>query len=188
MRSQWVPCCAVLALGLLAGCDKLIGSKPDVDGLVAKLRSPRADVRGEAGLKLIEIGEPAAPAVAVMLADPDPAMRHLGATTLWSMGAKASPAVPQLTIALSDASVEVRSTAAMALEQVGPPAAPAVAALTKALSDTEGTVRREAARALGSIGPAAASAVPALVQASRNDYMSTVANEAVRKIQSQTSR
>jgi HEAT repeat protein len=155
---------------------------PDVQGLVAALRSPREDVRGHASLELIGIGAPAAPAVAELLKDSDPHIRHVGATTLWGMGVNAAPAVSALAAALGDESSEVRVASAMALGGIGPAAAPAVPALAKVLKDKDGAVGREAADALGNIGPAAASAVPALVQAAKIEYMRPSAEAAVQKI------
>ena len=172
----------VLSVWAVAGCSR--GSKgPDVQALVSDLRSPKESVRGAAGVKLIEVGEPAAPAVAELLKDPDPHMRHVGATTLWSMGVKARPAVGPLAEALSDESGEVRVAAGMALQGLGPAGEPAVPALRKALKDKDGAVAREAAKALGNIGPAAAAAIPDLKYAARSDYLRAVADEAILRIQ-----
>ena len=172
----------VVALGAILAC-RAEPKAPDPAALVEKLKSHDATVSGAASLELIRLGEPATPALADLLHDPDTAMRALAARTFWGMGARAgSVAVSALAEALGDADASVRVGAAMALENMGPSAAAAVPALIRALRDRDPKVRPWAARALGSIGPAAEAAVPALQRAGRLDGVQGPAEEAIRKI------
>jgi HEAT repeat protein len=109
-------------------------------------------------------------------------VRHVAATTLWGMGAKARAAVPGLAQLLSDTETGLRVAAAMALANMGPAAKDAVPALVVALKDRESEVRQWAAKALGAIGPGAQAAIPALVQAARVEPVRQSAEEAIRQI------
>ena len=178
-------CLALLAAGAAAVAPGGCKSKPkgaDLPALIADLRSDDAEKKGKASLKLIEVGEPAGPALAEMLKSEDPAHRITAASTLFGMGAKGRAAVPALSEALSDPDLDLRVAAAMALESMGPDAAPAIPALVKALKDKEGIVRQRAVIALGNIGPAASGAIPALVEAAKWDPVRGHADEAIAKI------
>ena len=69
---------------------------PDVRALVADLEGADADKSGKARLRLIEIGEPAAPILAERLQTGDTAAKQAAATALWGMGSKGRGAVPAL--------------------------------------------------------------------------------------------
>jgi HEAT repeat protein len=172
---------AGLALLTAAGC-KSKPKGPDVPGLIADLKGDDQDKKGKASLKLIEVGEPAGPALAEMLKSENPAHRITAASTLFGMGPKGRAAVPALAEALEDPDLDLRVAAAMALESIGPDAAPAIPALVKALKDKEGIVRQRAVIALGSIGPAASGAIPALVEAGKWDPVRGHVDEAIAKI------
>jgi HEAT repeat protein len=172
---------ACLALAVTGGC-KRKPKAPDVPALIADLQSDDADKKGKASLKLIEVGEPAGPALAEMLRSGTPAHRLTAASTLFGMGPKGRAAVPALADALGDADLDLRVAAAMALESIGPDAAPAIPALVKALKDKEGIVRQRAVIALGNIGPAASDAIPALVEAGKWDPVRGHVDEAIAKI------
>lgn len=172
---------ACLALVGAAGC-KRKPKGPDVPALIADLQSDDAEKKGKASLKLIEVGEPAGPALAEMLKSENPAHRVTAASTLFGMGPKGRAAVPALAEALADPDLDLRVAAAMALESIGPDAAPAIPALVKALKDKEGIVRQRAVIALGNIGPAAADAIPALVEAGKWDPVRGHVDEAIAKI------
>lgn len=171
-------------------CAALVGSGackrkpqgPDVPALIADLKSEDAEKKGKASLRLIEVGEPAGPALGEMLKSDNPAHRLTAASTLFGMGPKGRAAVPALADALSDPDKDLRVAAAMALESIGPDAAPAIPALVAALKDKEGLVRQRAVIALGSIGPAASGAVPALVEAGKWDPVRGHVDEAIAKI------
>jgi HEAT repeat protein len=180
-RSRAAALAAGLALLAAAGC-KSKPKGPDVPGLIADLKGADQEKKGKASLKLIEVGEPAGPALAEMLKSENPAHRITAASTLFGMGAKGRAAVPALAEALSDPDLDLRVAAAMALESIGPDAAPAIPALVGALKDKEGIVRQRAVIALGSIGPAAESAIPALVEAGKWDPVRGHVNEAIAKI------
>ena len=150
---------------------------------IEKLKSPDAETSGTAARELINIGEPAVPALAAMLKDPEPRVRRAAATTLWGLGTRMGAAVPGLAETLRDPDPEVRLAAAMALESAGPQGAPAVPALVQALKDGDANVRLWACKALGAVGPAARSAVPALVDAAKVEFLRGAAEEALRRIQ-----
>jgi len=179
-----LPALVLLTLGLATAC-RSKPSEPDVAQLLDQLKSSDDQVSGKATLQLIRLGEPAAGALGVMLADADPRTRETAARTLWGMGARGKAAAPALGTTLSDPEATVRVAAAMALENMGPAAEAAIPALVKALRDRDGQVRQWAVRALGSIGPAASAAIPALEAASKTDAVHQPAEEAILKIRGQ---
>jgi HEAT repeat protein len=172
---------AGFALLAAASC-KSKPKAPDVPALIADLKGDDQEKKGKASLKLIEVGEPAGPALAEMMKSENPAHRITAAATLFGMGAKGRAAVPALAEALDDPDLDLRVAAAMALESIGPDAAPAIPALVTALKDKEGIVRQRAVIALGSLGPAAQSAIPALVEAGKWDAVRGHADEAIARI------
>jgi HEAT repeat protein len=170
-----------LAMAVSLGCRK----RPEerIPEWTEKLKSPDAQVSGAAARELIDIGEPAVPALAALLKDSEPRVRRAAATTLWGLGVRMAAAVPGLAETLQDTDAEVRLAAAMALESAGPHAAPAVSALVTALQDADLNVRLWSCKALGAVGPAARPAVPALVAASKVEFLRGSAEDALRKIQ-----
>jgi len=172
---------AGFALLAAASC-KSKPKAPDVPALIADLKGDDQEKKGKASLKLIEVGEPAGPALAEMMKSENPAHRITAAATLFGMGAKGRAAVPALAEALDDPDLDLRVAAAMALESIGPDAAPAIPALVTALKDKEGIVRQRAVIALGSLGPAAQSAIPALVEAGKWDAVRGHVDEAIARI------
>jgi len=172
----------LVACALAAGACKRKPQAPDIPALIADLKGEDADKKGKASLRLIEVGEPAGPALAEMLKSDNPAHRLTAASTLFGMGPKGRAAVPALAEALADPDKDLRIGAAMALESIGPDAAAAVPALVQALKDKEGLVRQRAVIALGSIGPAASGAIPALVDAGKWDPVRGHVDEAIQKI------
>ena len=169
-----------LAVALSAGCRKPADRIPE---WIEKLKSPDSAVSGAAGRELVNIGEPAVPALASLLKDPEPRVRRAAASTLWGLGARMAVAVPGLAETLGDGDAEVRLAAAMALESAGPHAAAAVPALVKALQDADVNVRLWSCKALGAVGPPARAAIPALLAATKVDFLRGSAEDALRKIQ-----
>lgn len=181
MRKAFAPLSPVLAaMLLLPGCGAR-EDKPDIPRLLAELRGPDPQKSGEARLKLLQIGEPAAPALAELLRSGTPADRIAAANTLWGMGPRGRAAVPELAAALSDPDPELRNAAAMACQTMGATAAAAVPELTKAISDRDQRVRQAAVKALAAIGPPALSALPTLTRVLRRGSWPE-AEEAVRRI------
>ncbi len=156
--------------------------EPDIPGLIEKLRSTDPVVRGRGTADLVTIGEPAVPALVVLLADPDVQIRHVATTTLWGMGVKARAAVPQLATSLRDPDATVRASAAMALAAIGPQAKGAVLALADTLRDRDRNVRLWAVKALGAIGPGAQAALPALRRMAKDEYLGIAIEETIRSI------
>jgi HEAT repeat protein len=180
-RAAAVLTAVVFAVAATAACRK----RPEqrVAEAIERLKSPDAQVSGAAGRELVDIGEPAVPALGSLLRDPDARVRRAAASTLWGLGARMAAAVPGLAETLRDADAEVRLAAAMALEAAGPQAAPAVPALVAALQDADINVRLWSCKALGAVGPPARAAVPALVAASKVDFLRGSAEDALRRIQ-----
>lgn len=180
MRRATAALMAVLVAAAFPACRK----KPEerIPEWIEQLKSPDSATSGSAARELINVGEPAVPALAALLKDPEPRVRRAGASTLWGLGTRMGPAVPALGQALSDADPEVRLSAAMALESAGAHAAGAVPALIVALKDSEANVRLYACKALGAAGPGARAAIPALNDAAKIDYLRGSAEEALRKI------
>ena len=128
----------VLGLGLAAPGCRSTPKGPDVDDLMARLKSEDAAVSGAANLEVIRLGEPAVPGLVAMLQSGDVRLRKVAATTLWGLGAKGRAAVPDLAAMLEAPETELRLAAAMALDNMGPAAVDAVPALVKALRDPGG--------------------------------------------------
>ena len=172
---------AVLAVvAVLPGCRK----KPEdrIPEWIDQLRSADAGVSGNAARELINVGEPAVPALAALLKDSEPRVRRAAASTLWGLGTRMGPAVPNLAETLRDPDPDVRLSAAMALESAGSHASAAVPALIAALKDSEVQVRLYACKALGAAGPSARAAIPALNDAAKVDYLRGSAEDALRRI------
>ena len=180
MRRAAAAVLAVLVAAALPGCRK----KPEdrIPEWIEQLRSADSAISGHAARELIDVGEPAVPALAALLKDPEPRVRRAAASTLWGLGTRMGPAVPSLAETLRDADPEVRLSAAMALESAGEHAAAAVPALIAARKDPEANVRLYACKALGAAGPAARAAIPALNEAAKIDFLRGSAEESLRKI------
>ena len=171
---------AVLVVASFPGCRK----KPEdrIPEYIEKLKSADAQESGSAARELINIGEPAVPALAALLHDPESRVKRAAASTLWGLGTRMGPAVPALAETLKDPDPEVRLSAAMALESAGEHASAAVPALVAALKDPEANVRLYACKALGAAGAGARSAIPALVEAAKIDFLRGSAEDALRRI------
>lgn len=124
---------------------------PAVNSLMKALdekdkRSPTAKVLGN-------IGEPAKPALPLLvqgLKDPDPEFRMTTHNALVKMG---KPAVADLALAIKDPDDKVWYSAFVALGKIGPDAKEAIPALTSALEDKNRSVRMMAVHALVRIDP-----------------------------------
>ncbi len=134
-----------------------------VDDLIEKLSNPSEEVRDNAAEKLVEIGEPAVPALIDALKNENNLVRGGAAEALGCI-CDAS-AVPELIETLKDEDKLVREVAAWALGIIGD--ASAVPLLIEALKDDDWNVREAAAEALGGIdnGPF----VPALIEALKEE-------------------
>jgi len=155
--------------------------KPDVGRLLTEMRSADTKLSGEARLKLLQLGEPAVPALAEMLRSGSGPDRIAAANTLWGMGDRGRAAVPDLAATLVDPDPDLRVAVAMALQNMGASAAPATLELAAAIKDSDVRVRQAAAKALGAIGPPAAAALPTLTRVLRRGSWPE-AEEAVRRI------
>ena len=76
-----------------AGC-RAKEETPDSPRLLSDMRNPDQQVAGQARLKLLQLGEPAVPALSEMLRSGAMPDRIAAANTLWAMGARARAAVP----------------------------------------------------------------------------------------------
>ncbi len=113
---------SALAVFLIAGCN----SEPSMDS--AKLPQPVNLVLQPTAGDTLQIaaadalgafGQPAVPALAESLSDPDSFVRLQSCHALAYMGAQAKDAVPALIRALNDPETAVREAAAGALGQIG---------------------------------------------------------------------
>ena len=170
----------LVSLPLAAGCAR--DPERRAADLIENLRNPDAAAVDRAVRQLVEMGEPAVPALILALKDPEARVRKAAASALWGLGPKAHDAVPTLAEALADNGDGVRLGAVMALGSIGRDAAAAVPALARAVRDRDGNVRLWAAKALAKIGPPARAALPALTDAARYDSTRTAAEDAIRAI------
>jgi hypothetical protein len=127
----------VLGFIALSGCNS--GSSIDISKLPAPVNVALPTTAGEptqiaAADALGRIGQPAVPALAGALSDPDAVVRLQACKALAFMGARASAAVPELVKRLYvDPEEAVRTQAANALGQIGDEAKPAVPSLMEML-------------------------------------------------------
>ena len=134
---------------------------------------------------LVEIGEPALPALLDLLANGRARARSLAAFALGEIPVRTDEIVTALARVTGDVDAAVRVNAVEALGLKGGHRH-AVPALAAALSDPDADVRFSAALSLAQAGPAAADAVPALraVLTDDNRYVPGYAVEALERIAS----
>ena len=172
----------VLNRPLLEGLTEIWGLQVLVEALGAR------DIlfRGPAEEVLVEIGQPAIPALIQALEHQNYIVSSNAAEALAKIGL---PAVPALIQTLKDQDASVRSRAAQALGEIGPEAKEAVYALIDVFQDGEEIGRSQAAHeaihALSRIGPGAKEAAPALIGALRDNFMRMSAAEALKEITGQ---
>ena len=163
-------CIAVtLATISVFGC----GDSPVYDESIAtpieRLRDPNAEVRFQAADVLVDIGEPAVPALIDELDGSWPYEPETSASgVLAQIG---EPAIPALIDALGDKEVLTRYGAVLALAKMDTSAEPAVPALIDRLDDKNSLVRSTAALALGMIGATNEEAVLALLDVMSDEFM-----------------
>jgi hypothetical protein len=134
---------------------------------------------------LVEIGEPALPALLDLVVTGRARARSLAAFALGEIASRTDEVVAALARATCDADPAVRVNAVEALGLTGGHRH-AVPALAAALSDPDADVRFSAALSLAQAGPAAADAVPALQAAltDENRYVPGYAVEALERVAS----
>jgi HEAT repeat protein len=91
------------------------------------------EVKKQAGLALVTLGEDAVPALREALKSPVPALRRDAAQVLGQMGADAKAAAGELALLLKDDEAQVRDAAAGALSGMGKAAQAALPALLEAM-------------------------------------------------------
>jgi HEAT repeat protein len=112
-----------------------------------------AEVRKQAGLALVALGEDAVPALREALKSPSAARRREAALVLGSMGSDARAAAGDLALLLQDAQPSVRGAAAGALAGMGKDAQDAIPALLRTLrQETRFEVQQQLFQALTLIG------------------------------------
>jgi len=154
---------AIVAFALLGACQQrdepMAGGMPlshwkseaTKVSLFTFWNSDRDQRRRVAFQRLMEIGEPAVPALIDLMVDHGIPVRGDAFNALANLGPRAASGVPRLTRLLDDKNVQLRSYAAWILGSIGSAAEPAVPKITALLQDTSGHVREVAARALGEI-------------------------------------
>ena len=136
---------------------------------IEQLRDPNAEVRSQAADVLVNIGEPAVPALINELGGSWP---HEFETSASGVLARiGEPAIPALINALDDKDVLTRYGAALALGGMRASAGPAAPALIKRLKDKIPLVRSSAALVLGMIGTTTEAAVLALLKVMDDEFM-----------------
>jgi HEAT repeat protein len=108
--------------------------------------------RREGFRRLIEIGEPAVPALLDLLREHGNPVRGDAFNALTNLGPRSASAVPELREMLNGDQPELRLGAAGVLGRIGPAAESAVPSLTTLLRHPDPRLREAAAEALGQIG------------------------------------
>lgn len=147
-----------------------VGADPELVAarLVPWLTDDERDLRVTARRVLIDIGEPAAPAVAASLSSSNPEAVYAAIDVLGEMGSAAQGVVPDVVaavLATGDPGGQLESL----LGDIGPGDDRDVAALAAALSGDDESVQARAASILGSWGAAARPALPALKRLAASD-------------------
>lgn len=115
---------AIILLALNAFSPVYAGMDPELSAIVnvIKDKSATSETRGNACLKLIEMGakaKPAVPYVVQLLGEKDEILRDYACTTLSGLGPVASAALPALKkAAASDSSNDIRQLAQSAIEKI----------------------------------------------------------------------
>ena len=164
--------------------DLFTGDSSVTEAFIARLNDQDHGVGGVVANALVELGEPAVPALIKALDNKD--LRGYAVATLGRIGPKAAAAIGPLTATLADELPAIRRETLFAIGAIAPADPTVIAALAKSLDgDKDGDVRSAAAEALGLIGPGAASAVPTLQKALQDGDQSVreAAAEALKKIQ-----
>ena len=160
---------AILATISLSGC----GDSPVYDeGIttpIEQLRDPNAEVRLQAANVLVNIGEPAVPALIDELDGSWPYEYRTSASGVLARIGK--PAIPALVKALDDKEVLTRHGTVLALGEMRESAGPAVPALIQRLDDKILLIRSGAALALGKIRATNEEAVLALLDVMSDESM-----------------
>ncbi len=147
----------------LVGKNSVWKANPVLKGM---LRDKDPDIRIQAALALIRIGDHTEEGVKSLLTDYQSKDKEVRRKAGWVLAEIAGVApetiIPYARKGLRDEDPELREDAVMILREIGRPAVAAVPDLEAALEDRAWGVRSEAAYALGEIGPGAMSAVPVL--------------------------
>jgi len=153
-----------IALVTLASAPMPARAAEDVNSLISVLRDSHAntETKGEACVKLMEMGPAAAPAVPALthlLNSPDQLMRDYAVTTLEKIGPGARAALPALKfVAARDPSEDIRQLASEAIRSISEAGAAASEAPVAPASAAPAVPARSAAREASAPHPAAASA------------------------------
>lgn len=138
-------CSADPALDLVQLEAQARGGEPRaIEQLVGLLKSGEKGLSEKVYVILVDLGEPAVPALLAQVGSPDAQMKEYVVAALGTL--KATEAVPAIRAVLSDHTLQRRYVAAWALGEIGD--AQGVAALIEVLGDDNAEVRRYATRAL----------------------------------------
>ena len=160
---------AILAIISLLGCGDSPVYDESITTPIEQLRDPNAEVRLQAADVLVDIGEPAVPA---LIDELDGSWPYESATSASGVLARiGEPAIPALVEALDDKAVLIRRGAVLALGDMRMSARPAVPALIQRLDDKILLIRSGAALALGKIRATNEDAVLALLDVMSDEFM-----------------
>ena len=165
---------AILATISLLGCGDSPVYDESIVNPIEQLRDPNAEVRSQAADVLVNIGEPAVPALINALDDKEMLTRYGAVVTLAEMGASAGPEVPALIKRLKDKIPLVRSTAALALGMIEATTEEAVLALLEVMDNA--FMHGYAISAFGEMGEPV---VPELTKATNHKHHHIRANATI---------
>ncbi len=145
---------AIRCLVMISGADDELVQN-SIPHLVAALGDPRADVRNEAAVTLVEIGSAVVPAVAGSLSANDPHVQMKACEILGKFGDDAASTIPALLTLLQNDNEMVVRAATTALGEIHADPAAVLPALSALLQRKSAAVRIIAVRAIADYGPAA---------------------------------
>ena len=160
---------AILVTISVLGCSDSPVYDESIATSIEQLRDPNAEVRYQAADVLVDIGEPAVPALIDELDGSWPYESETSATSV--LARIGEPAIPALVEALDDREVLTRYGAVLALGGMRESAGPAVPALLKRLDDKIPLVRSTAAIALGWIAATNEETILALLKVMSDEFM-----------------
>lgn len=162
-----------------------IGAAPErvAEALVPWLVEEERILRTTSRRLLIEIGEPAATAVASGLSSPDQKTMGAAVDVLTAMGPDARVVIPEAVAAVI-ATGDPNGYLEMLLTEIGPGGADSVAALAASLDTGNEGLQARAAAILGQWGSAASAALPALRRLAASDSSASfIAEMAIEEFQ-----
>ena len=159
---------AIRCLVMISGVDSQL-VQDSIPRLVTALGDPRADVRNEASVTLVEIGPAVVPPVAVALSGNDSRVQLKACEILGQLGSDAASTVPDLLKGLKDDDELVVRAATTALGKIHAEPTTVLPALNALLQQKSAAVRITAVRAIADYGPEARDSAPLMLKLLSDD-------------------